>query len=512
MKSQIIHTFKADYFDRIRHKNYLIVLLGMSVLTMLFFPSIDAAYQTLSIGNYRGLYNSAWIGDTLAIMSASTLPLICFYLVKNTINRDRDRGVGELIAATQINKFEYIAGKWFSNLLILVGIALSMLLTAALVQLWHAESMLINPAQLLLPQLAYVLPLLLLIAALPVLFESIPALRAGTGNIIYFFVWAISLIALLYDVLGISTLLSHMVEQASMAGNTDDSGVTVGLTAASGNDYQRFEWRGGEYGLHNLKTWIVMMSLTAACLALSTLCFDRFKQQQLSTSKTQVTWLERRLNRLFAPLSQLFAQLTAYTALTRLTRLEYLLLVKGLSPWWLSVILALLVAQVFAPLDVARTILLPAAWLLCVTILSSLGVRERQCNMQQIVASSAIAKYQQFLAMLIAGALLLLSVSAITVIKLAVLGSGYSFVLLVLGTFFVSAMALMCGKATGTSRTFEILFVACWYLGPVNNVIWLDFIGVTPNASAAAGMHWVFLLSALVLSLIALLTTSVNRR
>ena len=65
-----------------------------------FFPGINASYQTVQMNDYRGIYNSAWMGASVAILNFSFLPLICFYIIKRTVQFDRLEQVGELNAST----------------------------------------------------------------------------------------------------------------------------------------------------------------------------------------------------------------------------------------------------------------------------------------------------------------------------------------------------------------------------------------------------------------------------
>jgi len=47
---------------------------------------------------------------------------------------------------------------------------------------------------------------------------------------------------------------------------------------------------------------------------------------------------------------------------------------------------------------------------------------------------------------------------------------------------FVPSLALALGSYTGTNRAFEALYLAVWYVGPVNGVPVLDFAAATDGA------------------------------
>jgi hypothetical protein len=162
----------ADFKQRTRQQSYIAALLAMSVLTLLFFPSPDAQYQTLVINGYRGIYNSAWLGVCLAMLNVIFLPIICFYLVKNALELDRQSMTSELIAATPVGKHTFLLSKWCVNVFILVSIVLVMLCSTVLIQLYYGESYQIDFWALAWPQLVFVLPLLLAIASIAIMFEN----------------------------------------------------------------------------------------------------------------------------------------------------------------------------------------------------------------------------------------------------------------------------------------------------------------------------------------------------
>jgi hypothetical protein len=68
------------------------------------------------------------------------------------------------------------------------------------------------------------------------------------------------------------------------------------------------------------------------------------------------------------------------------------------------------------------------------------------------------------------------------------------------GALFVPALALALGEWTGTPKVFEGVFTALWYLGILNGIPALDFLGGTEPARAA-GVPGVY--AALAVALVA---------
>lgn len=56
----------------------------------------------------------------------------------------------------------------------------------------------------------------------------------------------------------------------------------------------------------------------------------------------------------------------------------------------------------------------------------------------------------------------------------------------VAAVFLIPSLALACGVLTGTSRTFELIYLIIWYLGPFSRMPYLNFLG-TRNSETSAG-------------------------
>ena len=507
MMSTIYYTWRADFYDRVRRRNYLVILLCMVIVTMLFFPDVDAHYGTVLIGGYRGIYNSAFVGASLAILNSVLLPIICFYLVKNAVERDRDRGISELIAATPVTKLEYLLGKWLSNLTLLVGVMIIMSLTSVFVQLWHGESYTIDPVALFLPQLLYVLPILAAISAAAILFETIPVLRGGIGNVAYFFLWSGLIVNGIEGASGIGDVIEQ-IRLAVMAHDPSSDGrVHIGVSIGSpgqARQIQSFVWSGVVYSSAVFVSIATVLGFTAVLLGAAMLIFDRFKTaKDHSATKTVGHKFERNLAKLVSPLGKLFEIVTNPWSFTRLVRQECLLLIRGGSVWWYLILAGFGLAQLIAPLEAVRAVAVPGAWILCVLTFSPMGHRELREGADQLIFSCLSPIKKQFPAMLLGGFLVALMVVSPALIRFIVSSEWFSAVMLLSGALFIVSLALACGSLTRTSRTFEILFTAIWYIGPLNRSP-LDFVGVDPVASQAASAPLVFLVVSMCLIVAAL--------
>ena len=219
----------ADFKQRSRQQSFIVTLLSMSVLTLLFFPSLESQYQTLIINGYRGIYNSEWLGICLAMLNVLFLPIICFYLIKNGLELDRQLMTSELIASTPVSKLTYLFSKWCTNVLILLCIVLVMLLNIVLIQVYYGESYQVNFWSLVWPQLVFVLPMLLAVASIAIMFESIKWLKGGVGNVVYFFLWTGSIISTIESVSGIGSLLSQIEAEVAERFPLQQGSTNIGI-------------------------------------------------------------------------------------------------------------------------------------------------------------------------------------------------------------------------------------------------------------------------------------------
>jgi len=67
-----------------------------------------------------------------------------------------------------------------------------------------------------------------------------------------------------------------------------------------------------------------------------------------------------------------------------------------------------------------------------------------------------------------------------------------------IGALFIPSLALALGTWSGSNRLFEAVYTILWYVGPLNGLSALDYMGVL-NASVANGVHWYYLAATFIL-------------
>jgi len=484
----------ADFKQRTRQQSFMVSLLAMSVLTLLFFPAPEAHYQTLVINDSRGIYNSHWIGVCLAMLNVMFLPIICFYLIKNAIELDRKSMTSELIAATPISKQKFIFAKWCVNVFILISIVLVMLLSSILIQLYYGESYYIDLWALAWPQLIFVLPLLLAIASIAIMFESIKWLRGGAGNIVYFFLWVGSIVQTVESVSGVGALLNQLETEIAQRFPLQQGSTNIGVSINDQtNQLQTFIWQGMEPNAAHLLSILPILTISLICLLLAFIFFDRFSQNTMTKDEDSSSYIANAFAKVSRVIDQVFAAITQHFSFTRLLRLELKLLMKGYTAYWYIGLIILNLLQLFIDQQLLTSLILPISWLWCVLVISQLGQMEKQKNTVELITYSNQSSILQTLASYSAAWVLLALASSGGIIRFMVLAEWVLFIQIVIAISFTVSMAYFCGTFTSTKRMFEVLYPTLWYIGPVQAALYVDFFGVNSQASWQAGIPYYFI-------------------
>jgi len=486
----------------------------------MFLPPNGAKYVTLRFADYRGIYNSAWVGALVAMMSAVFVSLAGFYIIKNAIARDRETGVGEITASTPVRGAVYLVGKMLSNFAVLAAMITVLAIGAVGMQLLRGEELNINLWNLWSPLLLVTLPVAALLAAVAVVFESISFLRGGAGNIIYYFVWLIALSTTItqgVDIFGHNAIIDDMTRTCASAFpdyDLADRRMSMGFNIAGSGEVmtmETFVWKGIDWTPGQVFARLRWFLAAFLITALATIPFDRFDTMRPGV-KRRKGWFRRGKRATLSeekpeqPASavsdpELATTLKLPAALVgRMTRhrlpalvaAELRLMLKGRVWTWYMVALGLIIGGIFAPTGIGRLYLLPVSWIWPVLIWSGMGIREKRFGTTQIVYSSPHPVKRQLPAIWAAGVLVALLTGGGVAVRLIVGGQWEALLALAIGAMFVPSMALALGVWTGSSKLFEVLYLLLWYGGPMNQVPFIDYLGAT-DAGLSMRVYWWFL-------------------
>jgi hypothetical protein len=395
------HSARADFLERARRSSFLIVLILTIFVGYSFLPPRSSNFVTLSFGNHRGIYNSAWVGNTVALLSSLSLSFIGFYLISNAVEKDRITRVGQILATTHLSKILYTIGKTVSNFLVLAAIIVCAAITAGVMQVMLGEDTHIDLWALLSPFLFITLPTMAVISALAVFFETIPWPHNSIMNVVYFFLWLIVFNTLLpgqgvirfvqqNDVWG-ATLPLSMMETATMDAFPHYKGGTA-LAASPLND--TFTWNGIQWTWDLIQMRLVWVFVALSVSLIAAIWFSRFDPAR--------EWPRQSDKRsMLAKREETVTAATTRVSLTPLTRTssgphfgflllsELRLILTGKPWWWYFIAGSLSVLSLFVSLETVKALLLPIAWLWPLFVWSELSNREIRHQTSQIVFSSA---------------------------------------------------------------------------------------------------------------------------
>ncbi|MBV8491248.1 MAG: hypothetical protein JO199_12030 [Candidatus Eremiobacteraeota bacterium] len=468
---------RADFLERARTFGYL-ATIGITLwLGSLCAPASSANYVIFSIDHYRGFYNSAWMGVVFTVLITTWLSLIGFYLVKSAVTRDRSTRVGEIIAATSVGKFEYILGKTLSNFAVLATIVAVLALDAIAMQLMRGENRSVDLVALLAPIALFALPLMTFISAIAVLFEVLPVLRGGIGNIVYFFLWLFLLSTSdlgsqlgtkrpVLDAFGMGTL-SNGAWEALKRVDPNRRPTEIGLIVGGSHHAAKlFHYDGMQFGMGVYAQRLSLVVLAFLVVVIAALVFDRFASASRTRERREpalVAGARATFERISTPiLDLLFA-----SSFGSLVLAELRLLLSGASFWWYAVAGGFWIWTLFAP-GAMQSFALGFAWVWAILMWSPMGTRETVNQTEQFVYPTLRPLRRQFSALLCAGVLLALALGSGSMLHAFFAHDPHAIAGVLAGALFIPSLALACGAASGTTRVFEIVYLMLWYVGPMN--------------------------------------------
>ncbi|MFF8579652.1 hypothetical protein ACF05R_13150 [Streptomyces albidoflavus] len=501
----------GDFKDRVRRPVHLVVLLAAVGLGCLAVPPADGRWVILALGEYRGTYTSAYVGVATALAGGLWLTLGGFYVVRKGLARDEETRVGQILAATPARTVLLLAAKFLSNFLVLASMLGVLAMTALCLQLVRGEERGVDPVALFQPFLVMALPLLALTAAAALLFETVPVLRGGLGNIAWFCV------ALVVGIKGQSadapfggfgagpaadSLRAALTEEFGKAG---DHTFSLGLTQIP-EPLTPFRWDGFTFGGDFLVSRLLLVAAAVALALLPALWFGRHDPTRGGPADGASPAADAP-----APVPAYAPAPAAVLALAlprtaaerdgrtfgRLLAGEVRILAGGVSPWWWAVAAALTVAGLTLPLDAVTGLVLPAVWIWPVLVWSRLGSLPVEHGLEGLLGAYP-APRRRLLAAWGSGVVLTAVLGVAPLLRMAFAADLPGLAAWLGGVLFIPSLALLLGVVCRTHRVFQVVYLPLWYL-VLNQVAALDFMGAVREAGVPAGPTPLFPLLALLL-------------
>jgi len=491
---------RADFLERVRRYSFLVTLVASLYLAY----GVAAEKVWIVVGNgYRGVYNSAWIGALMSICCSTFLSLAGFYIVKNAVQRDTDTRVGQILAATPMRKDFYTVAKTLSNFAVLACMVLILMLAAVVMQLMLGEAHSFSLWELWSPFIFLALPSMLLTAALAVLFETIPGLRGGFGNVVYFFLWTagIGLGATgLDDPTGLQLLYRSSRNALRAIDPSDSQEFHFSLTIGGRRAVQSFPWNGFDLTIQVLAMRLLWIAVALGLALAASLFFHRFDPARSWGRRRGAALAESKQptdegqSAVSPTISTNIAHLTPmnrqgmHSRFVQLVVSELRLMLKGQRWWWYAVAGGMLVGQIVSPDTRVRSGFLIAAWIWPTLLWSQMGCREARHGTGSLLFSSERSLSRQFPALWTAGIVVALLTGTGVGLRLILAADWHSLGAWLAGALFIPSLALALGVWSGGSRAFEAIYTIWWYIGPAHQIPGADFMGTTP-ASSSPGFY-----------------------
>jgi hypothetical protein len=482
--------------------------------------AVNAGYIILTLDEYRGVLNSAWIGTMVALSSAFFIPIVGFYIVKNSLSRDRTTRVGQILAGTPVGSFTYLLAKATSNFAVLASIVAVQVLAAILMQLLGPERGSIDLVELVLPFLLITLPPLALVAATAVLFESVRWLSGGFGNILFFFAFTILMSVPLandlqnFDPVGIGEVQASMHAGARAAYPEFKGGFQLQAAPKelinSGPAPKYFTWDGIDWTPERVARRLSWFAGAFLLTLLAIPFFDRFDEAPAAPGRRRLkrvaqaapdeatngtppegrSWgIGERIGRAISAA----AGTGSSSRFGRLLAAEIRLMLKGVHSGWYLVASGLAIACFLSPVDAVKHYLLPVAWIWPALLWSKMGMREAWFGTGQLIFSAPRIRVAQLLAVWGSGVFVAALTGSGALLNFVAAGEWGVVPGVVAGMLFIPALALTTGVWSGGSKFFEAFYVIWWYVGPMNHIPGVDFTG---GSSTPATGAWYFVLAA----------------
>ena len=130
-----------------------------------------------------------------------------------------------------------------------------------------------------------------------------------------------------------------------------------------------------------------------------------------------------------------------------------------------------------------------------------MGAREKIHRTDQLIFTSANYVQRQFIASWLVGVFLSVGIGCGVAINLAINGAFIGILAWIVGALFIPSMALFLGVWTGSNKLFEFAYTMLWYIGPMNGVAALDYMGSIPESTESGIWIFYLILTAFLLGL-----------
>ena len=498
---RVLAIVKADFLIRFRRPSTLTAFLLLSGLAYLSVPDPTTGNALLVIDDgRRALYNSAAIGMATALLATIFVGLAGFYVISNAIAHDIRSRCGFVIASTTMRAGEYLIAKLAGNIVFLGTFTAGFMISSMAMLLVRNEAGL-EPWLFVKQYLLLVPPVVMLVAVLAIVFESVPLLSGRAGDVIYFVVYLLGL--------GFPVALIAQGQDPGFARYLDFGGMALTFEQMRPLMQTANLSIGGAFdplkplfivpGLSLNEAWMLprLVSLVAPLLLLvvALRSFHRFDPARVRPgSERGRTAGPMRINDL---LKRPLHAILAFDPFVRWTPAQPSLLRAAATdarvtftayPVLLVFALALAIASVTSQPSAFLHGVLPLAFFTAGVAIADMGCRERRAGTLGLIQSAPLLKAHFVWWKLAGTTFVALTVLLVPLARVAV-SHPTSLVAAAVGLFLVAAMATSLAVISVTPKTFTVVFLTMLYIvtsdrGASRELDFAGFYGVaTPSVT-----------------------------
>ncbi|TSD65022.1 hypothetical protein FFF34_014120 [Inquilinus sp. KBS0705] len=462
-----------------------------------FVPPPSAPYTTLNVVGYKGVYNSAWVGNVSAMMTTVMLSLWGFFLVTGGIKKDIDTEVGLIVATTPISNFGYLLSKCLSNFLVLLTImGCTFVISIAMFFVRSGDYPFII-SKFIVPFLLLAVPALLLISAIAIVGEVFLGRKSILQYILFVFLFGVIVahangeqndtLGIITDPFGLRTMTASIKNLVNNQFHADITEVSFGFTFHSHNAFKTFVWEGISFSPVFCISRLLWVGISVGLVYSSSFFFHRFDIKQRSGKKKKAMASPQINHENLMPqggitMANLPLVTTNYSIIPFI-KTELLLMLRKGSKWFWLINAGLSISMLFAPLAIGHLYLLPILWFLQVTRLSELATKEKTNRLHYFTYASYKPLQRMLPAQVIAGIILALTLSLPLIARYAMIFNWYAIFNICNGAIFIVLLAVCLGIVSDGKKLFEVFFFLLTYM-ITQRATPLDYLGAMPHSNA----------------------------
>ncbi len=467
---RVLTAAALDVRMRMRRRGFLMLCLILLVSAFGFVPR-ESGVSVLVIEGFRPLSDPSWIPTACAQAAAVFLPIAGFVYVRTSLDTDRRTGVAAAVRASGAGRAAYFLGKYAANLVLLLALLAVMLLGALIMMLLRFPGQGCSVWAFVSPFFAAA-PGLCLVAGLALLLEipgRTPAGRA-LGNAMFAALWltlfslgvilpaesaspAVRTLGCFLEFTGYGWQSASLEMQTGAHANYFLSWVPEGSEALPPLAFSGLAWDPRQFAAKLLLLFIgPALALFAAAL------YPRQEKARAvrrdGKARTDAPRPKRQGGRL--PAYQPLPPGRACLGWPRLLAAECRLFFTGLPLVWGLVLAGVWIACLFAPRELAQSVLFPLVMGGAFLLFGRMGCRLQRHGPLELVRTAEGGPLRQLTAEWGAGTLASILAALPVAARGGLAGEWNAAAACLALAAAVPAVAQMCGLFTRSERLFEI--------------------------------------------------------